>query len=150
MATLSDREVRAMHTTPIRGLAGTLVLAAALLLPSAVLAADDQALDVTQDRVYREGVYLVVDALVQNHTGAYIDGVEATVVFLDFFDTLLRAEPTVLTPVTLAPGQSASLRVAVPYNDSVRKLEYRFTWRQQGTQLQSSVRRDIWKDSAVR
>ncbi len=139
-----------MHTTPVRGLAGTLVLAAALLLPSAVLAADVQALEVTQDRVYREGVYLVVDALVQNHTGAYIDGVEATVVFLDFFDTLLRAEPTVLTPVTLAPGQSSSLRVAVPYNDSVRKLEYRFTWRQQGTQLQSSVRRDIWKGSAVR
>ena len=137
-----------MHTTVIRGLAGTLVLAAALLLPSAGPAADS--LEVTQDRVYREGVYLVVDALVQNHTGAYIDGVEATVVFLDFFDTLLRAEPTVLTPVTLAPGQSASLRVAVPYNDNVRKLEYRFTWRQRGTQLQSSVRRDIWKGSAVR
>jgi hypothetical protein len=139
-----------MHTTPIRGLAGALALAAALLLPSAVLAADDQTLDVTQDRVYREGVYLVVDALVQNDTGAYIDGAEATVVFLDFFDTLVRAEHTVLSPVTLAPGQSAALRVAVPYNDNVRKLEYRFTWRERGTQLQSSVRRDIWKDSAVR
>jgi hypothetical protein len=139
-----------MKITVIRGLACVLILAVGLALPSAVLAADVQALEVTQDRVYREGVYLVVDALIQNHTGAYIDGVEATVVFLDFFDTLLRAEPTVLTPVTLAPGQSSSLRVAVPYNDSVRKLEYRFTWRQQGTQLQSSVRRDIWKGSAVR
>ena len=137
-----------MNITVIRGLACVLILAVGPALPSAVLAADSLA--VTQDRVYREGVYLVVDALVQNHTGAYIDGVEATVVFLDFFDTLLRAEPTVLTPVTLAPGQSASLRVAVPYNDNVRKLEYRFTWRQQGTQLQSSVRRDIWKGSAVR
>jgi hypothetical protein len=139
-----------MKITVIRGLACVLILAVGLALPSAVLAADVQALEVTQDRVYREGVYLVVDALIQNHTGAYIDGVEATVVFLDFFDTLLRAEPTVLTPVTLAPGQSSSLRVAVPYNDSVRKLEYRFTWRQQRTQLQSSVRRDIWKGSAVR
>jgi hypothetical protein len=139
-----------MNITVIRGLACVLALVVGLALPTAVLAADDQALDVTQDRVYREGVYLVVDALVQNDTGAYIDGVEATVVFLDFFDTLLRAEPTVLTPVTLAPGQSASLRVAVPYTDKARKLEYRFTWRQQGTQLQSSVRRDIWNSAAVR
>ena len=139
-----------MNITVIRGLACVLALAVGLALPSAVLAADEPTLAVTQDRVYREGVFLVVDALVQNDTGAYIDGVEATVVFLDFFDTLLRAEPTVLTPVTLAPGQSASLRVAVPYTDNVRKLEYRFTWRQQGTQLQSSVRRDIWKGSAVR
>ena len=139
-----------MKVTVMRGLACVLILAVGLVLPSAVLAADEPALAVTQDRVYREGVFLVVDALVQNHTGASIDGVEATVVFLDFFDTLLRAEHTVLSPVTLAPGQSAALRVAVPYNDNVRKLEYRFTWRQQGTQLQSSVRRDIWKGSAVR
>ena len=138
-----------MHAILNRGLAGTLILAAALLLPSAGLAAGD-ALEVTQDRVYREGVFLVVDALIQNGTGAYIDGAEVTVVFLDFFDTLVRAAHTVLSPVTLAPGQSAALRVAVPYNDNVRKLEYRFTWRERGTQLQSSVRRDIWKDSAVR
>ena len=138
-----------MHAILIRGLAGALTLAAALLLPSAGLAHDD-GLDVTQDRVYREGVFLVVDALIQNGTGAYIDGAEATVVFLDFVDTLVRAEHTVLRPVTLAPGQSASLRVAVPYNDNVRKLEYRFTWRQQGTQVQSSARRDIWDVSSVR
>jgi len=56
----------------------------------------------------------------------------------------------VVSPVALAPGQTASLRVAVPYTDGVRKLEYRFTWRQQGTQLQSSARRDIWKVSSVR
>ena len=139
-----------MNRTVIRGLVFVVTLVVGVTLPSAALAVDTPAIEVTQDRVYREGVYLVVDALVRNDTGAYIDGAEATVVFLDFFDTLVRAEHTVLSPVTLAPGQSAALRVAVPYNDNVRKLEYRFTWRQQGTQLQSSVRRDIWKGSAVR
>jgi hypothetical protein len=137
-----------MNTTRSRGLACLVTLAAALVLVSVARAQD--ALEVTQDRVYREGVFLVADALVENNTGAYIDGVEATVVFLDFFDTLIRSEHTVVSPVTLAPGQTASLRVAVPYTDGVRKLEYRFTWRQQGTQLQSSVRRDIWRVSSVR
>jgi hypothetical protein len=141
--------MKGLNTAVTLGLATALALAAALLPPAPRLAADE-AIQVTQDRVYREGVFLVVDALVENHTGAYIDGVEATVVFLDFFDALVRAEHTVLSPVTLAPGQTASLRVAVPYSDAVRKLEYRFTWRQQGVQLQSSVRRDIWKGSAVR
>ena len=137
-----------MSITRIRGLACFMTLTAGLVLVPVARAED--ALEVTQDRVYREGVFLVADALVENNTGAYIDGVEATVVFLDFFDTLIRAEHTVVSPVTLAPGQTASLRVSVPYSDGVRKLEYRFTWRQQGTQLQSSVRRDIWKVSAVR
>ena len=141
--------MKGLNTAVTLGLATALALAAALLPPAPRLAADE-AIQVTQDRVYREGVFLVVDALVENHTGSYIDGVEATVVFLDFFDALVRAEHTVLSPVTLAPGQTASLRVAVPYSDAVRKLEYRFTWRQQGVQLQSSVRRDIWKGSAVR
>jgi hypothetical protein len=133
--------MKGLNTAVTLGLATALALAAALVPPAPGLAADE-AIQVTQDRVYREGVFLVVDALVENHTGAYIDGVEATVVFLDFFDALVRAEHTVLSPVTLAPGQTASLRVAVPYSDVVRKLEYRFTWRQQGVQLQSSVRRD--------
>ena len=137
-----------MSITRIRGLACFMTLTAGLVLVPVARAED--ALEVTQDRVYREGVFLVADALVENNTGAYIDGVEATVVFLDFFDTLIRSEHTVVSPVTLAPGQTASLRVSVPYSDGVRKLEYRFTWRQQGTQLQSSVRRDIWKVSSVR
>ena len=96
------------------------------------------------DRVYREGVFLVVDATVANRTGAPIDGVEATVVFLDFFDTLVRAEHTVVRPVTLGPGQVGMLRVFVPFSDAVRKVDYRFTWRQNGSLLQSSLRRDNW------
>lgn len=137
-----------METIRIRVAACLLAFTAALVLSSVARAED--AMTVARDRVYREGVFLVVDALVENDTGAYIDGVEATVVFLDFFDTLVRAGHTVLSPVALAPGQAASLRVAVPYSDGVRKLEYRFTWRQQGAQVQSSVRRDIWDVSSVR
>jgi hypothetical protein len=99
---------------------------------------------IVSDRVYREGVFLVVDATVANRTGAPIDGVEASVVFLDFFDTLVRAEHTVVRPVTLGAGQVGILRVFVPFSDAVRKVEYRFTWRQNGSLLQSSLRRDIW------
>ena len=47
-------------------------------------------------------------------------------------------------PVTLGAGQVDMLRVFVPFSDAVRKVEYRFTWRQNGSMLQSSLRRDIW------
>lgn len=122
-----------------------LLIVAGLWLPACAgpaLAADP--IVIVADRVYREGVFLVVDATVANRTGAPIDGVEATVVFLDFFDTLVRAEHTVVRPVTLGPGQVGMLRVFVPFSDAVRKVDYRFTWRQNGSVLQSSLRRDIW------
>jgi hypothetical protein len=124
------------------------LLSLALLFPALVPAADS--IQVTDDRVYREGAFLVLDALAENRTGRPIDGVEVTVVFLDLFDGLVRAEHTVLRPVSLGPGQAASLRVAVPYAEGIRKLEYRFTWREAGAQLQARVRRDIWAGSAVR
>src|SRR5262249_48777780 len=62
----SEREVKAMKTTRNRGLACLLALAAALVL--APVARAEDALEVTQDRVYREGVFLVADALVENNT----------------------------------------------------------------------------------
>jgi hypothetical protein len=133
----------------VRWLAGALSIVGLLLLASPRPAVADP-ITVIGDRVYREGVFLVVDALVANRTGGHIEGVEATVVFLDFFDALVRAEHSVLRPVTLGPDQVGSLRIAVPYSDAVRKLEYRFTWRQNGSQLQSQVRRDIWIGSATR
>jgi hypothetical protein len=127
----------------IRWLAGVLTIVGVLLLASPRPAVANP-MSVIGDRVYREGVFLVVDALVANRTDGYIEGVEATVVFLDLFDALVRVEHAVLRPVTLGPGQVGSLRIAVPYSDAVRKLEYRFTWRRNGSQLQSLVRRDIW------
>lgn len=127
----------------VRWLGCVLSMVGALLLASPRPAIANP-ITVIGDRVYREGVFLVVDALIANRTGAHIEGVEATVVFLDFFDALVRAEHTVLRPVMLAPDQVGSLRIAVPYSDAVRKLEYRFTWRRNGSQFQLLVRRDIW------
>lgn len=99
---------------------------------------------IVEDRIYRAGVFLVVDALVANKTTQRIESVEATVEFRDFFGALVRAEHTVASPVTLGPGQGGVLRVVTPYSEAVRRLQYRFTWRQNGAQVQSVVRRDIW------
>ena len=99
---------------------------------------------ILEDRVYRAGVFLVVDGLVRNVTGGRVDDVEATVEFRDFFGALVRIESTIAAPSTLGPGQVGALRVVTPYSDAVRKLDYRFTWRQNGEQFQTVVRRDIW------
>lgn len=99
---------------------------------------------VVEDRVYREGVFLVVDSLVANRSDRRIDGVEATVEFRDFFGAVVRVEHTVARPLTLGPDHVGALRVATPYSEAVRSLHYRFTWRQNGEQFQTVVRRDIW------
>lgn len=127
----------------IRRLACLLSLAGALLLLQPRPALGDL-ITVVEDRVYRAGVFLVVDALVANQTGGRIEGVEVSIVFLDFFDALVRVEHTVVRPVTLGPDQVGALRIVAPFSEAVRKLHYRFTWRRDGDQLQSVVRRDIW------
>jgi hypothetical protein len=138
-----DRRSSRRVARAARRLAGVLGLAGAVLLPPPAPARNDP-IAVVDDHVYREGVFLVVDALVANATGGRIDGVEATVVLVDFFDALVRAEHTVVRPVTLGPEQVGSLRIVTPYSDRVRKLRYRFTWRRDGQQFQSLVPRDIW------
>ena len=127
----------------MRRLACLLSLTGALLLLHPRPALGDL-ITVIDARVYRAGVFLVVDALVANKTGGRIAGVEASVVFLDFFDALVRVEHTVVGPVTLGPDQVGALRIVTPFSEAVRKLHYRFTWRQNGDQFQSVVRRDIW------
>jgi len=99
---------------------------------------------ILDDRVYRAGVFLVVDGRVRNLTEARVDDLQATVEFRDFFGALLRIEHTVATPPTLGAGHVGALRVVTPYSDAVRTLDYRFTWRQDGEQFQTAVRRDIW------
>ena len=99
---------------------------------------------ILEDRVYRAGVFLIVDGRVTNGTGARVEGVEVTVEFRDFFGGLLRIEHTLSTPSTLGPGHVGALRVVTPYSEAARKLDYRFTWRQNGEQFQTVVRRDIW------
>lgn len=99
---------------------------------------------IVDDRVYREGVFLVVDALVANKMTQRIEGVEVTVEFHDFFGKVKRVEHTWASPLALGPGQLGALRVVTPYSEGVRRLLYRFTWRQNGAQFQAVVRRDIW------
>jgi hypothetical protein len=104
---------------------------------------------VVEDRVYRAGVFLVVDSLVANRSDRRIDGVEATVEFRDFFGAVLRVEHTVARPLTLGSDHVGSLRVVTPYSEAVRSLHYRFTWREDGEQFQTVVRRDIWTIGAA-
>ncbi|MGH7388320.1 MAG: hypothetical protein ACREM3_02520 [Candidatus Rokuibacteriota bacterium] len=104
---------------------------------------------IVQDRVYRLGVFLVVDALVTNRTADRVDGVEATVEFQDFFGAVVSVEHTAASPVTLGPGHVGAVRVVTPYSDGVRRLRYRFTWRRNGEPVQTVVRRDIWAIGAA-
>jgi hypothetical protein len=100
-----------------------------------------------QDRVYRVGVYLVVDARVRNQSPWAMDGAEVTVEFYDFFDELLSAEHTVLRPVSLGPGQEGTFRIATPfgtYVEGVRSIRYRFTWRHGPEQFQEVAKRQVW------
>ena len=100
-------------------------------------AAGNSSLRVVQDRVYRQGVFLVVDAIVENVSFGQVDWAEVSVEFYNFFDELLSAEYTALLPPVLGPGQKATLRVATPFNDTVRKVRYRFTWWQDLRQFQN-------------
>jgi hypothetical protein len=113
-----------------------LALAAVLLAGSAE--ARTSALLVSHHHTYREGVFLVMDALVDNVSSGMVDWAEVAVEFYNFFDELLRVEHAVLRPPTLAPGQRAAFRVATPWTDDVRKIRVRFTWWAGGRQLQNS------------
>jgi hypothetical protein len=120
-------------------------------LPAIVLAlwpatglTDAVPVTIVQDRVYRLGVFLAVDALVENSGEQPIDQVEVSVELYNHFDQLLSVEYTQLRPFTVGPGQTATLRVLTPYTDGVRNLRYRFTWRQGETQLQYVAKRDVW------
>lgn len=123
-------------------------LLAILVVPLPQTALGDP-IAIVEDRVYREGVFLVVDALVANKTTQRIEGVEATVEFHDFFGKVKRVEHTWARPLTLGPGQVGALRVVTPYSEGVRRLLYRFTWWQNGAQVQAVVRRDIWTIGSV-
>jgi hypothetical protein len=126
---------------------GLCVLAAPIAAeaqPARKMSRPSDAIGLVQDRIYRSGVYLVVDALIKNRTAHTAGGIEVSVEFYEFFGELVRAEYTVAAPATVGPGQIAALRVVTPHSEAVRRLQYRFTWRQDGRQLQAAVKRDIW------
>jgi len=101
------------------------------------------ALWVVKERAYRVGVLLVVDAVVENVSAQPVHWAEVSVEFYTFFDELLSVEHTVLRPSTLRSGHTAMLRVVTPYSNAVRKIGYRFTWWQEGVQLQDVATRDL-------
>jgi hypothetical protein len=102
------------------------------------------ALAIVQDRIYRAGVFLIVDALVENRSLRNVERAQVAVELDNFFDELVRMEPAALSPATLAPGQVAALRAVTPYSETARKIRYRFTWWQDGEQFQAVEKRDIW------
>jgi hypothetical protein len=122
----------------------SLVLALATLVSFLSQPALADPIGIAENRVYRAGVFLVVDALVTNQTAHRIDGIEVTIEFLDFFGQVKRVEHTWASPRTLGPGLMGALRAVTPYSDEVRKLLFRFTWWQNGAQFQAVVRRDVW------
>jgi hypothetical protein len=122
-------------------LAGVLALVLGLCPP----AGTGSSVAVRQDRVYRAGVFLVVDALAENRSGGRIARAEASVELYDFFDGLLGVERTVLAPLVLEPGHVAALRVATPYTDAARTIVYRFSWWQDGAPRQEAVPRVVWR-----
>lgn len=84
---------------------------------------------VVEQRLYRYESLLVDDVLVANTSHVAVDGIHVSVEFYNFFDELLRAERTILTPPILPAGGRASFRVATPFTQDVRKVAYRFTGR---------------------
>ena len=66
-------------------------------------------LHVFQDRAYRLGVFLVVDALVENTSPRRVEAVEISLEFYNFFDELVSVEHTIVRPVILGPGQTGTL-----------------------------------------
>ncbi len=108
-----------------------------LVLPRTSAESGQSAIRVIQDRAYQVGMTLVVEAIVENVTPARVERAEVSVEFYTFLDELVRLEHTRVRPPSLGPGQRRTLRVVTPYSDSVRKIRYRFTWRQNHQQFQS-------------
>jgi len=98
---------------------------------------------VVQDRSYRLGFFLVVDALVENVSPRWVEWAEVSLEFYDFFDKLVSVEHTAVRPYSLGPGQKGTVRVVTPFNEAVRKIHYRFTWQQDREQFQNVVQRPI-------
>ena len=120
------------------------LLVALTMLDPAPGVAQQPTLVVVQDRVYRADVYLAVDALVQNTSSGRTDAVEVSVEFYNFFDELVTVEHTIVAPASLGPSQVGALRVVTLHSDALRKVQYRFTWRQDGEPQQAVERRHIW------
>lgn len=100
--------------------------------------------EIVQDRVYRSGPLLFVDAVVANGAPQLLAVVQVAVEFLDFFGDLLSVEDTLLRPVSLGPGQRGGFRVVTPFHERLRRVRYRFTWQDGAEQRQVALEREVW------
>ena len=100
------------------------------------------ALCVVTDRVHREGMFLVVDALVRNISGHPMTRAEVGVECYTYSGDLL-AEDTVLRPDRLDPGQEGTVLVVTPWQDGIEKVRYLVTWQQANRQYQGAVEREV-------
>jgi hypothetical protein len=127
-----------------RGWVAGLLLVLAAGHPPAPVCAAAEPIAVERDRIYRAGVFLAVDALVENRSGARLEAVEVSVEFYDVFGRLVSVEHAVVTPAILGPGQVGAVKVVTPHSDAVRRITYRFTWMHDGGPAQAVSRRDVW------
>lgn len=93
--------------------------------PPRCQAADAGPFHVVEQRLFRHHALLVDDVVVVNGSHEVVDGVHVSVEFYSFFDELVRAERTILTPPVLPAGGGASFRVVTPWTQDARKVAYR-------------------------
>jgi hypothetical protein len=101
------------------------------------------ALCVVTDHVHREGMFLVVDAIVRNISGRPMTRAEIGVECYTYAGDQLAAEDTVLRPDRLEPGQEGTVLVVTPWQDGIEKVRYLVTWRQADHQYQGAVEREV-------
>ena len=101
------------------------------------------ALCIVADHAHREGVFLVIDALVKNISGRPMTRTEVGVECYTYSGDLLTADDTVLRPDRLEPGQEGTVLIATPWQDGIEKVRYLITWQQADRQHQGVVERAI-------
>ena len=101
------------------------------------------ALCVVADRAHREGMFLVVDALVRNISGRPMTRAEVGVECYTDSGDLLAVEDTVLRPDRLGPGQEGTLLAVTPWQDGIEKIRYLVTWQQAARQHQGALEREV-------
>jgi hypothetical protein len=94
---------------------------------------------VTDNHVYREGAFVVVDALLRNVSTKPIAHAEVEVAFYTDSGHLVAVQDSVLRPDRLEPGQEGSELVVTPYQNGIDKIRYRVTWLQAGRQYQGAA-----------
>jgi hypothetical protein len=90
-------------------------------------------------RVSRDGVFLMVDAVIANRSAGLIRALQVTGEFYNFFGELVRVGVAGLVPADLGPGHRATAGLVVPWSDAVRTLVFRFSWLEEAGPVQTAV-----------